>query len=101
MLKLSSLNQRSRFLNTLRISHSVSRLSSSKNEYQKTLNLPNPGNFGLSMKNICKTESNIKKVANFDTLYQWQLENKKNSPKFILHDGPPYELKFLNCIFLL
>ena len=35
-----------------------------KNEYQKTLNLPNPGEFGLSMKNICKTENKIKKVYN-------------------------------------
>ena len=29
-------------------------------------------------------------LANFDTLYQWQLENRKDKPSFVLHDGPPY-----------
>ena len=32
------------------------------NEYAKTLNLPNPGQFELSMKKICDLEENIKKV---------------------------------------
>lgn len=71
---------------------SLIRLKSSKqqNDYSKTLNLPNAGKFELSMKNICETEAKIKKLANFDSLYKWQLENRKEKPKFVLHDGPPY-----------
>ena len=39
---------------------------SNKNEvtYTKTLNLPDPGKFELSMKKICENEEKIKKVIN-------------------------------------
>ena len=68
MLKINPLNIRNRFLRILnkpihRFKSSSGIKKSSQNEYQNTLNLPNAGDFGLSMKNICKTEDKIKKVA--------------------------------------
>ena len=67
MFKLNTLNIRSKLiLDTLGVQFKSNlRLKSAKsvkNEYQETLNLPNPGEFGLSMKNICKTEEKIKQV---------------------------------------
>lgn len=65
MFKLNTLNIRS-ILKTIKCNQSSLRFKSAnkalKNEYQDTLNLPNPGEFGLSMKNICKTEDKIRKV---------------------------------------
>lgn len=37
----------------------------STNIYSKTLNLPNAGNFNLSMKNVYENEENIKKASFF------------------------------------
>ena len=42
---------------------------------------------------IGKFECKIKfdyQIAHFESLYQWQLNNRPNDKKFILHDGPPY-----------
>lgn len=55
------------FLNTNRkdlllIKHSLNQISRYKNDYSKTLNLPNSGKFELSMKKICEHENKIKKV---------------------------------------
>ncbi len=36
--------------------------SPKQNDYYNTLNLPNPGEFELSMKNVCQNEEKIKKV---------------------------------------
>ena len=30
------------------------------------------------------------KIADFEGLYQWQAENRKDRPLFFLQDGPPY-----------
>ena len=41
----------------------ICRFKSTKNVYSNTINLPNAGDFPLSMKNIYKQEENIKKVS--------------------------------------
>ena len=46
------------------------RFKSTKNAYSNTINLPNAGNFPLSMKNIYQQEENIKKVIFFDDIIQ-------------------------------
>lgn len=61
---LPCLNNFSRF----KLFESSRLLSSDKaqkkaNDYSKTLNLPNFGQFELSMKNICQNEEKIKKVS--------------------------------------
>ncbi|CAF0914431.1 unnamed protein product [Brachionus calyciflorus] len=90
MLTYLSLNRRSILTlnNTVR---NINRFKTQKtNDYSKTLNLPNSGKFELSMKKICETEEQIKKIANFDSLYDWQVKNRSDRPRFTLHDGPPY-----------
>lgn len=90
MLKINLLKVRKNFLGVFKPSEAFHRFksikkSTGKNEYQKTLNLPNPGEFGLSMKNICRTEEKIKKVSliykirNFGTKYVWY------TPHFIIY----------------
>lgn len=32
----------------------------------------------------------IQQIAEFDSLYDWQVKNRTNRPLFTLHDGPPY-----------
>lgn len=64
--------------------------SSDKNVYSSSLNLPNFGNFELSMKKICQNEERVKQLADFDGLYKWQEKNRTDRPVFTLHDGPPY-----------
>ena len=32
----------------------------------------------------------VRAAANFDQLYKWQQEERKEAPVFTLHDGPPY-----------
>jgi len=49
----------------LRFKSKQTKTDKQKNDYQKTLNLPNPGQFELSMKNICQTEEKIKQVNDF------------------------------------
>lgn len=44
------------------INHPSCQIKRYKNDYSKTLNLPNCGKFELSMKRICEHEDNIKKV---------------------------------------
>ena len=43
---------------------------------------------------LLKTKQNLKihskKIAKFDDLYEWQLQNRTGRPLFTLHDGPPY-----------
>ncbi len=49
------------------------RFKSTTNVYSKTLNLPNAGNFNLSMKNIYENEENIKKASfsNFSVVFKF------------------------------
>ncbi len=60
-------NKLSRIINATYFRHNRYNSSSGSkklsHDYQKTLNLPNSGQFGLSMKNICKTEDHIKNVG--------------------------------------
>ena len=49
----------------LRFKSKQTKSDKQKNDYQKTLNLPNAGQFELSMKNICQTEEKIKQVTLF------------------------------------
>ena len=55
MLKINQLNKTNRCCLAL---HRFKSKKSEQNEYYKTLNLPNPGKFELSMKNICSNEEN-------------------------------------------
>ena len=66
----------------------LSRLNySNKNElaYTKTLNLPNPGKFELSMKKICENEETIKNVK-FKFFFSTQ-----NFVKIIRSDYFPFD----------
>jgi hypothetical protein len=45
------------------INRIIYRFKSTKNVYSNTINLPNAGDFPLSMKNIYQQEENIKKVC--------------------------------------
>jgi hypothetical protein len=47
---------------TIRFKSKQAKVSKQQNDYFKTLNLPNPGKFELSMKKICETEEKIKQV---------------------------------------
>ena len=40
--------------------------------------------------NPAASDPAIRAAANFDELYKWQQVNRKTSPTFTLHDGPPY-----------
>lgn len=55
----------------LLINYSSGQIKRYKNDYSKTLNLPNSGYFELSMKRICEHEDKIKKV-------QLEIESMKN-----------------------
>ena len=57
-------------------------------EYRNTLNLPKTG---FPMKaNLTQLEQKLLKNWQQMNIYGLILENRKASPKYILHDGPPY-----------
>jgi len=57
-------------------------------KYNGTINLPKPL---LPMKaNLPQTEETWLKFWEDDNVFEKALEKRKNSPLFILHDGPPY-----------
>ena len=62
--KLSFLNQ-PLLKKQFNFSNHQKRKKSKQNDYSKTLNLPNFGNFELSMKKIIENEDKIKKVIEF------------------------------------
>lgn len=66
MLKINQLNKTNRCCLAL---HRFKSKKSEQNEYYKTLNLPNPGKFELSMKNICSNEEKIKQVLK-ETIFE-------------------------------
>ena len=57
-------------------------------DYSSTLNLPRT-NFPMRA-GLAKKEPQILETWEKLDLYQKMRENRKGSPKFILHDGPPY-----------
>ncbi|MDV3166825.1 MAG: isoleucine--tRNA ligase [Vigna little leaf phytoplasma] len=59
-----------------------------KSEYKETLLMPQT-NFPMKG-NLHKKEIDIEKYWEKINLYQKILEQNKNQPHFILHDGPPY-----------
>ncbi len=59
-----------------------------KNMIKETLNLPKTS-FSMKAK-LAQKEPEIIKKWNENNLYGRILENRKNSPVFVLHDGPPY-----------
>ncbi len=57
-------------------------------EYNKTINLPKTK---FKMKaNLHQLEPRIQKKWDDMKLYELMMENTKDKPRFILHDGPPY-----------
>ena len=57
-------------------------------DYGKTLNLPNTE---FSMRaNLPQREPEILKKWEDENMYEKLMENNKDKPLFILHDGPPY-----------
>lgn len=57
-------------------------------DYKNTINLPQTG---FSMKaNLPKKEPEILAKWQEDDIYQLIMKNTEDSPKYILHDGPPY-----------
>jgi len=58
------------------------------NDYKKTLNLPNT-DFPMRA-NLPQREPGFLKEWENIRLYEKLVEKSKNSPKYILHDGPPY-----------
>jgi isoleucyl-tRNA synthetase len=63
--------------------------------YKETLNLPKTA---FSMKaNLANREPNWLKQWQQEGLYQQIRDNRKNAPKYILHDGPPYANGHLHC----
>ena len=59
-----------------------------KIEYKDTLNLPQTD---FKMKaNAAVRELEIQKFWEENTIYKKSVAQRKNSPKFVLHDGPPY-----------
>ena len=64
MLKLNNHILKPKYLAySLRFKSKQVKVDKQNNEYHKTLNLPDAGQFELSMKNICKTEEKIKQVC--------------------------------------
>lgn len=63
-------------------------MSSDKKVYKDTLNLPQTS-FPMEAKLVMNEPVRLKKWQDMG-LYQRLLESRQNSPKFILHDGPPF-----------
>ncbi|MDR1702805.1 MAG: isoleucine--tRNA ligase, partial [Sporomusaceae bacterium] len=57
-------------------------------DYSKTLNLPQT-DFPMRA-NLPEREPELLAYWEKNNIYQKNIERKKNAPKFVLHDGPPY-----------
>ncbi|MGC8764439.1 MAG: isoleucine--tRNA ligase [Brevinematia bacterium] len=64
-------------------------------DYSKTVNLPKT-EFSMKANLVQKEPEMVKKWESMH-LYEKQLEKRKNSPLFILHDGPPYANGEIHC----